>query len=243
MSDIEFELQREYYNARWHDFRFANRLKLARCIAILESVHSLGLREPRMIDLGCGSGWLTAVLGHFGPTVGVDLSDEAVKAATERFPHVLFFQADIFSWDHPGEQFDVVVSQEVIEHVDDQEGFLQIAYELLRDEGFLVLTTPNARTFYAMAEETRSSWSNQPIENWLTVPQLRRLLTPRFRVLEIRTIIPGYGVKGTYRIMNSIRLNRLLKQVRLHRWFDQVRLGFGYGLHTVALAQKARKRA
>lgn len=236
------ELQREYYNARWRNFDFANSLKLARCIAILESIHSLGLREPRMIDLGCGSGWLTAILGHFGPTIGVDLSDEAVKAAMERFPHVSFFQADMFSWDHPKGQFDVVVSQEVIEHVEDQEGFLQIAYELLRDEGFLVLTTPNARTFFAMAEETRNSWSNQPIENWLTVPQLRKLLTPRFRVLEIRTIIPGHGVKGTYRVVNSIRINRLMKRIGLYRWFDQARLRLGYGLHIMALAQKVRKR-
>lgn len=239
MSDIE--LQREYYNARWHDFEFANTLKLARCIAILQSIHSLGLREPHIIDLGCGSGWLTAVLGHFGPAVGVDLSDEAVKAAVGRYPHVSFVQADIFNWDYPREQFDVVVSQEVIEHVEDQEGFLQIAYELLRDEGYLILTTPNARTFYAMTAQTRNSWSNQPIENWLTVPQLKRLLTPRFSVLQIRTIIPGHGVRGIYRVVNSVRLNRLLKQVRLNCWFDQVRLGFGYGLHIVALAQKTRK--
>lgn len=90
MPDIES--QRRYYNERWRNFEFANSLKLARSIAILESLYSLGLRKPHIIDLGCGSGWLTAILGHFGPAVGVDLSDEAIKEAGKRFPHVSFVQ-------------------------------------------------------------------------------------------------------------------------------------------------------
>lgn len=236
MSNLTF--QREYYNERWRTFEFANGLKLARCIAILDSIRSLRLREPRIVDLGCGAGWLTAILAQFGPTLGVDLSDEAVRVASEKYPHASFTQADLLDWDYPREYFDVVVSQEVIEHLDDQQGHLELAYGLLRKGGFLILTTPNARTFYAMPKEVREAWTNQPIEKWLTVKELKEILMRHFDRVCVKTIIPGHGIKGSYRFVNSYRVNRLLTLMKLNNVFDSCRLACGYGLHTVAVAQK-----
>lgn len=179
-SASAIDLQRQFYNDRWHDFTFANRLKLERCIAILEALRSTRIREPRIIDLGCGSGWLASILGVFGPTTAVDLSDVAIDEAQKRYSHVNFYQADIMNWEYPEEAFDIAVSQEVIEHVEDQDRYLRIARGLLRTGGFLILTTPNARTFYALPEEVRKAWSNQPIENWISIAELRKLLKPHF---------------------------------------------------------------
>lgn len=237
-SASAIDLQRQFYNDRWHDFTFANRLKLERCIAILEALRSTRIREPRIIDLGCGSGWLASILGVFGPTTAVDLSDVAIDEAQKRYSHVNFYQADIMNWEYPEEAFDIAVSQEVIEYVEDQDRYLRIARGLLRTGGFLILTTPNARTFYALPEEVRKAWSNQPIENWISIAELRKLLKPHFDILHISTIIPGYGVKGSYRFVNSQRFYHVLKLLRLHNTFDWARLKAGYGLHTIAVAQK-----
>src|SRR5690606_27001926 len=128
--------QEQFYNNRWQDFDFANRLKLARCINILNGLLGTKKVAPRIIDLGCGAGWLTSILGQFGPTVGVELSRRAVEEAARKFPHVTFIQADIFTWDYPKEEFDIVVSQEVIEHVDEQERYLAIAHDLLQPDGY-----------------------------------------------------------------------------------------------------------
>ena len=203
---ISLNEQQEYYNARWRTFEYANRLKMARAIAILGAMHRLKLNKPRIIDLGCGTGWLTAIVAQFGPSIGVDLSDEAVREASRKYPFVSFFQTDISSWNYPKGQFDIVISQEVIEHVENQAAHLDIAAELLRSGGYLILTTPNARTFYAMPRETRESWSNQPIENWLTKKELSELLERSFCQVKVSTIIPGYGRRGTYRFVNSYRL-------------------------------------
>lgn len=237
--DISTETQREYYNGRWQKSVFINQLKLERCIAILESLKSLPVREPEIIDLGCGTGWLSSILAHLGPTVGVDLSDTAIDSARQKYPCVKFIQADIQNWDCSKlGPFDVVVSQEVIEHFTDQRQHLRLASDLLHPHGYLILTTPNARTFAAMPEDQQKSWSAQPIENLLDRKALRRLAEPYFEVLTLRTIIPSYGSKGIYRFFSSVRITRLSKELRLDGVLKRFRLRLGLGLHLVFVARK-----
>jgi 2-polyprenyl-3-methyl-5-hydroxy-6-metoxy-1,4-benzoquinol methylase len=229
---------RKYYNERWLNRNYINAFKLARCRAILDALAALELAEPRIVDLGCGTGWLSCMLGLIGPTSGVDLSDTAIDKAKKRYPHVEFIQADILNWRHPQEAFDVVVSQEVIEHVPDQERYLSIAHDLLRPNGFLILTTPNAKTFSAMPEAQRKNWSKQPIENWLTIKDLKSLVRRHFELKHVSTIIPGYGSKGLYRIVNSARLRHLLTKAGVYPVFSGLHQFFKLGLHIVLTAQR-----
>src|SRR5882762_539508 len=169
-------IQKDYYDQRWAQEEFVNALQASRCAAIVGGLAYLDLAKPRILDLGCGSGWLSAVLAQFGPTTGVDLSDYAVREASKRYPWVRFHAANILEWKEGSQlgEFDIVVSQEVIEHVPDQMEYLKIAFNFLRDGGFLLLTTPNARTFAAMQEQLRRSWSDQPLEDILTRKQLTK---------------------------------------------------------------------
>ena len=114
----------------------------------------------------------------------------------------------------PPGSFDVVVSQEVLEHVDEQALYLQLAANLLRDKGFLILTTPNKYTMMAMPEPQRTWWSNQPLENWLTPAEVRILLEKNFEDVHLNTIIFGMGSGGSYRAVNSAKLFRLFEGIR-----------------------------
>lgn len=234
----EVDEQRAFYDGYLADRQYVNNLKLERCIRILEAVLSLRLNRPAILDLGCGSGWLSNVLGHVGPTTGVDLSGAAVETASENYPHARFLQADLTRWSGGAEQYDLVVSQEVIEHMEDQAAYLRLAHRMLGDGGFLILTTPNARTFNAMPDDQRSAWAGQPIENWLSPAQLRALLAQDFEVIRVTTIIPKYGIKGVYRFWSSPRIHRVARILGLGGLFTSLRLKLGYGLHTLAVAQK-----
>ena len=232
------ESQRAFYEDRWRAYGFANRLKLERCVAILEGLAATRFYQPKILDLGCGTGWLSGMVGNFGPTTALDLSSVAVEDAALKHPQVQFIQADVLNWEHGTEQFDVVISQEVIEHVEDQRAYIQVANRMLRRGGYLILTTPNARTLNAMPEEQRDSWSQQPIENWVSISELRKLLNDHFEIVRLTTIISGYGVKGTYLLANSRRLRSILEKFKCGSLFDALRLRLGYGLHIVALTIK-----
>ena len=232
--------QIDFYNEHWRGFSFANPYKMKRCAAILDTVFVTHVAEPRILDLGCGAGWLSAILGLFGPTVGVDLSESAIQSAQERYPHVQFLQADLFDWEFLPDAFDIVVSQEVIEHVEDQARYLHIAWDALRPGGYLILTTPNKSTMMAMPDEQRKTWSTQPIENWLSVAELKHLVSRKFHVLHLHTVIPGLGHSGIYRLFNSTRIENFMMKVGMEDRYDRLRQTLGLGLHTIVLAQKRK---
>jgi 2-polyprenyl-3-methyl-5-hydroxy-6-metoxy-1,4-benzoquinol methylase len=231
--------QVDYYNSLWKNYTYRNTFELERCVAILDRLLSTGLLQPRICDLGCGAGWLSAILGSFGETTGVDLSDVAVEAASKRYPHVQFLAADILRWDHPKEAFDVVVSQEVLEHVEDHAAYLSVARGLLRPGGYLILTTPNAPAFYAMTDEQRGAWKPQPIENWVDARQLRRLLLAQFRDVQISTVIHSPGTAGFHRAANSVKLQTCARWLGCGKIWRATMHRLGYGLHIVGIARKA----
>src|SRR2546421_4819640 len=110
----------ETWNATWRDPEHLNEWSVRRGETILQLLHSLNLDDPKILDLGCGTGWLSDMLANFGPTTGVDLAESVIATARSRAPHVAFLAGDIFQMPLPANHFDVVVSQEVIAHVADQ---------------------------------------------------------------------------------------------------------------------------
>jgi 2-polyprenyl-3-methyl-5-hydroxy-6-metoxy-1,4-benzoquinol methylase len=230
------EEQRAYYKERWAGETSVNSLQLERCAAILHEIAALECVRPRVLDLGCGTGWLTAILGEIGEAMGVDLSAEEAR---RRYPHIQFAEADLATWEPSNvAPFDIVVCQEVIEHLLNQRALLRLTACLLKPGGHLILTTPNARIINACSEEWRRGWLRQPIENIISIPELKRLLAEFFDVTGTTTVISGFGERGILRVINSTRLHRILKGTWLQPLVTQGALSAGYGLHIVAVARK-----
>jgi trans-aconitate methyltransferase len=175
--------QRDFYDARWTAKTFANRLQLERAVAILDGLQRTGLKAPLILDVGCGTGWLTTILQRFGPTTGIELSPAAIEAAGQKFPDVRFHAADV-SVQLPVNACDVLVSHEVLEHMADQPAHVAAMARAIRPGGWLILTTPNAHL-----TKGRVTNDPQPIENHVTAKQLRSLLAPHFDIRDLRTIV------------------------------------------------------
>lgn len=238
--DLEADInaQRAYYNERWSSNGYVNRAKLHRCAAILEAVASAPMERPVIIELGCGSGWLTNMLAAYGPATGVDLSDTAVAKASRIYPYAQFLAADVMTWDYPRCAFDLVVSHEVIEHIDDQAGYLGVAHGLLRPGGRLVLTTPNRWACEVLPENKSGHYENQPIEKWLSIGEVKKLLTPGFRVFSCTTLMVGSGGGWFGRLFASRRLRSAAQRLGLEMVLKELGHGLGYGAHILVVAQK-----
>jgi SAM-dependent methyltransferase len=103
----------------------------------------------RVLDLGAGEGYFSQLLGE---VVRERYHREAAEiiCACDAVPE--HFRYDALSCDGVGEDgrlpyadgtFDLVCSLEVIEHVEDQFGFLREAFRVLKRDGTLLLSTPN----------------------------------------------------------------------------------------------------
>jgi 2-polyprenyl-3-methyl-5-hydroxy-6-metoxy-1,4-benzoquinol methylase len=110
---------------------------------VLDIVDSL---EPsRVLDLGCGNGVLAGKLSRRGYTVtGVEHSQSGIDEARLMNPDVEFVQASVY--DDPAAlglgSYDLVVSEEVIEHLYYPDALITFADKVLTPNGRLIVTTP-----------------------------------------------------------------------------------------------------
>ncbi len=95
-----------------------------------------------LIDVGCGTGALAARLGADGLRVlALDLRTEGIARLRAAGAPVLVACADATQLPVPGAVADVVLSLDVLEHVDDEVAIAEIA-RVLRPGGVAVLTVP-----------------------------------------------------------------------------------------------------
>src|SRR5574337_540902 len=135
-------------------------------------------KQLRMLDIGCGRGWLTNLAAAYGFCEGIEPVAGVVEHARKLFPHLRFEggTAESVLGRTDFEPYDVVLTSEVIEHVPhgQKEVFLAQLAKLLKPDGYLVLTTPRGE----MWEQWKAiAPPNQPVEDWVTEEQLRTLIT------------------------------------------------------------------
>jgi len=115
-------------------------------------IHRLvkAIRPHRTLDIGCGSGLITKVLAEASTEVlAVDVSEQAVRVSRGNLgkaTNVLLKVVDVFQSrdaisDWSG-SFDLVVLSEVLEHMQDDDGALNIVRQLLRERSWLLLSVP-----------------------------------------------------------------------------------------------------
>lgn len=109
----------------------------------------------RVLDIASGEGYGSALMSRWGATsvVGVDVSAEAVQKARQNFAvdNVRFVQSsgEELPKALEGQQFDLIVSLETIEHVDDPRQVLLNLKSMLAPGGIMVISCPNDAWYYS----------------------------------------------------------------------------------------------
>lgn len=110
--------------------------------------HFLRLLDPRpgerVLDVGCGVGYLCEVLARGGDgrhIVGVDPSLESIRACRELAPGA-FMAGDALALPFRASSFDCVALSDVIEHLADPDQALGEIRRVIKPGGRLVLSTP-----------------------------------------------------------------------------------------------------
>jgi SAM-dependent methyltransferase len=108
-----------------------------------EILHHVGGRRGRLLDVGCATGTLLELARLRGWQVaGVDISEYATQIARD------YYSLDVFTGElaeaaYPDKGFDVVVMDDLIEHVADPSALVREAHRVLKPRGLLTLNTPN----------------------------------------------------------------------------------------------------
>lgn len=234
----DYETQRSFWNT-W-DARHLSEETLGdearrRGDVALSLVQKCGLNRPRIIEFGCGNGWLAERLASLGSVTGVDIADQVLEEARQRVPGGTFLAGDALSMDLPAEEFDLAVTLEMLAQVPDQSRFVDVLARSLRKDGYLVLITQN-RTVYGRRDDIVPVVPGQ-YRHWLTMRELRRLLHGHFYVQRAFTFEPA-GHRSFLRIVNSPRLNGLAAHLVPQNNLNHLKELLGLGQSLVVLARK-----
>ncbi len=133
-------------------------------------------REPlRILDAGCGTGGTLEHLRGMGELWGCDLAAEALQMCRRRgFEHLK--QSRVESLDFPDERFSVVISCDVLEHVEADGRAMAEMARVLEPGGICVMTVPAHQWLWSEHDEA--------------LHHVRRYGTRRFRRL-----IEGAGLR------------------------------------------------
>lgn len=191
---------------------------------IYEDHHRKYTRPMRILDVGCGRGWIVHQASLFGHVEGIEPSEELVHSVRNRFPDLQIKAGTAGSLlKFPDFQpFDVVICSEVIEHIPDvdKSTFLAELHELLCSHGKLIISTPRANFF----RRWHRNYGGQPIEEWLTEPELSQLIEKQgFRWLSHRRVYVPF-------VKLAPRVIRVCESPRVQRLADQFHLGWSIQL-------------
>ena len=115
------------------------------------------LKGLRLLDIGCGGGLLSEPMARLGATVvGADAAEGNIPVAQvhadQQGLEIDYRHTTAEALADAGEQFDVVLNMEVVEHVSDPQAYLNACQQLLKTGGIMLCSTINRNLkSYAMA--------------------------------------------------------------------------------------------
>jgi len=142
--------------------------------------------NKKVLELGCGPGHMSKVLTkHLGCQVrGIEIDPEAAKAARDFCRDVTVCNLDetdlrrLFK----NGQFDVIIAADILEHLKTPERTLVQCKHLLRQDGYLVISIPNASHVGIVANLMSAQFPYSDI-GLLDRTHLRFFTGPSFRSL------------------------------------------------------------
>lgn len=231
---IDIAAQQRFWN-QWntaHREHQRDEVPTRQAAVVCSWLDGIDKRPLDILEVGCGAGWFCDQLSAYGQVTATDLSDEVVGRARIRMPHVHFVAGDFMELTFPEASFDVVVTLEVLSHVENQPAFLSRIARLLRPGGRLMMATQNRPVL--------ERYNNIPppgpgqLRRWVSRAELRDLLDPMFDVKLIFSVTPKAN-RGVMRYVNSPKLNRPIRALvgeRLEHLKE--RLGLGWTLMALA---------
>lgn len=131
-------------------------------------------KDSQILDAGCGSGYIVGGLSkeEYKDLWGFDFSNSGIALAKKEFPNIAnrFEIHDVYKKElpvkFPKNEYDIVLSSEVIEHLYDPNSYLTNINCWLKKGGHLVITAPYHGYLKNIAIALLNKWDKHHTTDW-----------------------------------------------------------------------------
>jgi 2-polyprenyl-3-methyl-5-hydroxy-6-metoxy-1,4-benzoquinol methylase len=176
------------------------------------------VKGKTVLDVGCGSGYGSyhLVTNGAAKVVGIDVSEEAVEYARERYKYdnLEFKAMSATALKFDEESFDVITSFQVIEHIKEAGVYLSEIKRVLKNNSFALISTPNKKTYSPNSDKIENPFHIK--EYYLD--ELTELLNSYFNDVEIFGVNQSPRIEKLQKSFNYIfrsRIRLLLRKTHL----------------------------
>jgi len=212
-----------FKNYKFYDFKTNWLLKVICCPAMLFTLKNIipFQGQGRVLDIGCNNGLSLAILQSLGWKVqGVEQELSLCKEAEKL--GITTHHGTLETANFPSKSLDVVIFNQVFEHLDDPLGILKEVKRILADDGRIYIEVPNQRSFafHALGER----FYGYPMHIHIFSPSTMSRLCKQAG-LKVRRVRVRCGASLFIHAMRQRCNESPLKAVRIFSPFLDTRLG------------------
>jgi 2-polyprenyl-6-hydroxyphenyl methylase/3-demethylubiquinone-9 3-methyltransferase len=151
----------------------------------------------RVLDIGCGGGLLTEPMARLGANItGIDASEKNISVAKARQAKTgLTIDYRAGRVEELTEKFDIILNMEVVEHVADQQLFLESCAQLLNPNGLMFVAsinrTPKSFAFAIVGAEYVLRILPRGTHDWKKFPkpsELNAIIEPHLKLVDMKGV-------------------------------------------------------
>ena len=228
---------KENHNAAWLDESHPNyeRWKRAREISLERGKFVRSIVEQKIkcekltiLDLGSGQGGTAKILSEENTVISLDLNIFRLKSQEDFKDNIQRINGNALTVPLKPDSFDLIILQDVIEHVNDPKSLLNSLLSLLKKNGVLYLSTPNKLSLFNIISDPHWGF---PFVSLLNRENIRKYFLRNFRKSEaertdaaelfsLRELLKLFEAKFIYSIYTNYAVEELFKGNKGIIWSD-----------------------
>ncbi len=199
----------------------------------MSNVHPVGERAilahswisekvENLLDAGCDDGNNAFVLSKkAGKTWGIDINKKGIESAQRTYPSISFSYGSVETTSFENEFFDVIVMNDVLEHVLDESVALNEMFRILKRGGQLIISTPHKGMFafldpanvkFLIKNKTllRLAYGRKKVDKFMAGGNSRENFHRHYTLKQLRCLIEQSSFNGQYSIERVFRSGLVL---------------------------------
>ena len=228
---------KDNYNVAWLDESHPNyeKWKRARDISLDRGLFVRSILEKKIkcekltiLDLGSGQGGTAKILSENNKVISLDLNIVRLRLQEDFKDNIQRVNGDALIVPLKADSFDLIILQDVIEHVNDPQSLIISLYSLLKKKGILYLSTPNRLSVFNVISDPH--WG-LPLLSIFSRKTIRKYFLRNFRkseserkdiaqLLSLKELMTLFGNKFNFALFTSYAVEELLKGNKGIIWSD-----------------------